>query len=96
MGSGNVRWWFLFGLSVFVIVVGMIMGIMFMRHVDLVFDRAVATAGSDPATVVKHLAQACGGVLAWIVFGITMTNALIITSSLSVVMMLGGAKDAKA
>lgn len=83
-----LRRWFLFGGSVLAIMIGFVLGVAFMLNTLKIFDAAIAAGGSDPVQLIINLAHGIKGILAWIVFGITMTNALIIASSLSIVSML--------
>lgn len=84
-----VRRWFLLGGSVLSIIIGFVLGIAFMMNTINIFNVAIETAGSDTALLVTNLAHGIKGILAWIVFGLTMTNALIIASTLSLVIMVG-------
>jgi hypothetical protein len=84
-----VRRWFLVGGSVLSIIVGFILGIAFMMNTINIFNVAIETAGSDAVLLITNLAHGIKGILAWIVFGLTMTNALIISSTLSLVLMVG-------
>lgn len=83
-----VRRWVLFGGSILAILVGFALGIAFMMNTLKIFDVAIAAANGSTYQLVENLAHGLKGILAWIVFGITMTNALIIASSLSVVSMM--------
>lgn len=83
-----VRRWFLFGGSVFIIFAGFILGVIFMMSTINIFNAAIAQGGNSTYNLVVNLAHGLKGILAWIVFGITMTNALIIASSLSIVSMV--------
>lgn len=85
----TVRRWFLLGGSVLSIIVGFVLGVAFMMNTINIFNAAIETAGSDPVLLITNLAHGIKGILAWIVFGLTMTNALIISSTLALVMMVG-------
>jgi len=93
MHQNMMRRWFLFGGSILAILVGFALGIAFMMNVIRVFDVAIRSAGGDSFQLVENLAHGIKGILAWIVFGITMTNALIIASSLSIVSMVRGNEE---
>ena len=84
----TIRRWFLLGGSIFAVILGCSFGLIFMKHTIVVFDVALRTAGNDPATLIVHLAHGIKGILGWIVFGITMTNAMIVASTLSMVLMV--------
>jgi hypothetical protein len=84
-----VRRWFLLGGAVLSIIVGFVLGIAFMMNTINIFNVAIETAGSDGVLLITNLAHGIKGILAWIVFGLTMTNALIIASTLSLVIMVG-------
>lgn len=84
-----VRRWFLLGGAFFAVALGCSFGIIFMMHVIEVFNTAVEVAGRDPVNLIVNLAHGIKGILAWIVFGITMTNALVIASSLSIPLLIG-------
>jgi hypothetical protein len=84
-----VRRWFLLGGAVLSIIVGFVLGIAFMMNTINIFNVAIETAGSDGVLLITNLAHGINGILAWIVFGLTMTNALIIASTLSLVIMVG-------
>ncbi len=88
----TVRRWFLLGGAVLAIILGFVLGIAFMMNTIQIFNDAVAVSGSSVAALVMNLAHGIKGILGWIVFGITMTNALIIASSLMIVIMLGDTK----
>ena len=83
-----VRRWFLLGGAILAIVIGFVLGIAFMMNTLSIFNTAIEMGGDDAVSLVVNLAHGIKGILAWIVFGITMTNALIIASSLSIVMMV--------
>lgn len=84
-----IRRWFLLGGAILSIVLGFTLGIAFMMNVINIFNLAIEMGGNNAVSLVTNLAQSIKGILGWIVFGIVMTNALIIASSLSVVMMIG-------
>lgn len=90
-----VRRWFLLGTAVLSIVVGFGFGITFMMHTIQIFNTAIDSAGRDPVNLIVNLAHGIKGILAWIVFGLTMTNALIIASSLSLPLLLGKSDSCK-
>jgi hypothetical protein len=87
-----VRRWFLIGGAVLAIIIGCSFGIVFMMKTIDVFNDAINMGGNDAVHLVVNLAHGIKGILAWIVFGITMTNALVIASSLSIVLMLSPQK----
>lgn len=67
---------------------GFVIGMNFMDRVLLLFDQAVAAGGNNPVALVKNLAHSVKGILGWIVFGVVMTNAVVVSSSLSLVLLL--------
>lgn len=85
----KIRKWFLLLGAVFSVIIGTALGIAFMSNTVAIFNDAITSAGSDTHALVNNLAIGFKGVLGWIVFGITMTNAMIVSSTLSVVMMVG-------
>ncbi len=90
-----VRRWFLLGVAILAIVVGFGLGMTFMMHTIEVFNSAIDTAGRDPVSLIVNLAHGIKGILAWIVFGLTMTNALIIASSLSLPLLIAKGEGCK-
>lgn len=90
-----VRRWFFLGGAILAIVVGFVVGVAFMMNTINIFNAAITSGGNDPARLIVNLAHGIKGILAWIVFGITMTNALIIASTLSIPLMVSKENDGK-
>lgn len=86
----TVRRWFLLGGAALTVFLGFVFGIYFMLATIKIFDIAITNSGNDLFLLVRNLAQGIKGILGWIVFGITMTNAVVISSTLCLTIMLGG------
>ena len=84
-----VRRWFLMGGALFAVVIGFSFGLAFMKATFTIFDAAIEMGGQNPVVLIVNLAEGIKRIMGWIVFGITMTNAMIIVSALSTVLMLG-------
>ncbi|OIO34612.1 MAG: hypothetical protein COS94_07895 [Candidatus Hydrogenedentes bacterium CG07_land_8_20_14_0_80_42_17] len=87
-----VRRWFLLGGAILAIILGFVLGTAFMLNTINIFNNAIANSGQDVAALVINLSHGIKGILGWIVFGLTMTNALIVASSLCLVIMIGDKK----
>ena len=87
-----VRRWFLLGGAILAIILGFVLGTAFMLNAINIFNNAIANSGQDVAALVINLSHGIKGILGWIVFGLTMTNALIVASSLCLVIMIGDKK----
>jgi len=87
-----VRRWFLLGGAILAIILGFVLGTAFMLNTINIFNNAIANSCQDVAALVINLSHGIKGILGWIVFGLTMTNALIVASSLCLVIMIGDKK----
>ena len=88
----TIRRWFLLGGSILAVIMGFSFGLIFLKFTIKVFDEAIQAGGSNPVLLIKYLADGIKGILGWIVFGITMTNAMIVSSTLSLVLMVSDTK----
>ena len=88
----TVRRWFLLGGALFAVVIGFSFGLAFMKATFTIFDAAIELGGQNPVVLIVNLAEGIKRIMGWIVFGLTMTNAMVIASTLSIVLMLGDRK----
>jgi len=82
----------LLGGALFAVVIGFSFGLAFMKATFTIFDAAIELGGQNPVALIVNLAEGIKRIMGWVVFGITMTNAMVIASTLSTVMMLGDRK----
>ncbi|MBL4889907.1 MAG: hypothetical protein JKX97_07810 [Candidatus Lindowbacteria bacterium] len=84
----KLRWSMLFGGAIISVLVGLMIGRWAAGSVLMGFDMAISTAGASSFLLLTNLAGTTGTFISWIIFGIVMTNSLIVSSSLSLVLLL--------
>jgi len=82
----------LLGGALFAVVIGFSFGLAFMKATFTIFDAAIELGGQNPVVLIVNLAEGIKRIMGWVVFGLTMTNAMVIASTLSIVLMLGDRK----
>lgn len=88
MGADFRRWVLMVG-AIVTVVVAFNVGLALMAKTMEVFDIAKATSSNPAEFLVQAIYPGIRAIAGWIIFGLVMTNATIITSAIGVVLMLG-------
>ncbi|RMH59047.1 MAG: hypothetical protein D6679_02980 [Candidatus Hydrogenedentota bacterium] len=88
MDSSKSRRYLLYFCAVFSVLVGAGLGMTFMGGVLDLFDSAIHAGTGDPYALLYNLAQVTKGILGWIVFGLAITNAVVVASAFCIVDMV--------
>ncbi len=88
MMGANFRRWVLVVGAIVTVVVAFNVGLALMSKTMEIFDIAKATSSNPSEFLVQAIYPGIRAVAGWVIFGIVMTNATIITSAIGVVLML--------
>lgn len=87
LGSSFRRWVLMVG-AVVTVVVAFNLGLALMSKTMEIFDMAHSTSADGSDFIVRAIYPGIRAISGWVVFGLVMTNATIITSAIGVVLML--------